>query len=132
LVVELHGDRDAWLRAMWSHAQDCIQLLWKYCIAFEHVHNADDWVAYIGRCQVETTFYFMGSTDKPLAEQLKALYLKQELAQFALAHQGEKDPAALQRAFKEFTARVQPDNLAGPSWRPGASSLATAVVGGQT
>jgi hypothetical protein len=65
-----------------------------------------------------------------LSEQLKALYLKQELANFALEHQGVKDPVALQRAFKDFLARVQPDNLAGPTWRPGASSLETAVVEG--
>ncbi|MET0287848.1 MAG: hypothetical protein ABW352_25390 [Polyangiales bacterium] len=132
LVVELHGERDAWLRAMWTHAQDCIQKLWKYCIAFQDVRSADDWVAYIGRCQVDTTFYFMGSTDEPLAEQLKALYLKQELAHFALEHQGVKDPAALQRSFQDFLARVQPDNLSGPTWRAGASSLETAVVGGRT
>jgi hypothetical protein len=132
LVVELHGDRDTWLRGMWERAQECIRPIWKYCVAFKDVRSADDWVDYIERCQVETTFYFMGSTDKPLAEQLKALYLKQELAQFALEHQGVKDPAALQRAFKDFLARVQPDDLAGPTWRPGASSLETAVVGGQT
>jgi hypothetical protein len=130
LVVELHGDRDAWLRAMWNHAHECIEPIWKYCIAFKGVNSADEWVDYIKRCQVDTTFYFMGSTDKPLSEQLKALYLKQELANFALEHQGVKDAVALQRAFKDFLARVQPDNLAGPTWRPGASSLETAVVGG--
>jgi hypothetical protein len=129
LVVELHGELDTWLRDMWTHAHDCITTLWKYCIAFRDVDSADEWVRYIKRCQVETTFYFMGSTDKPLNEQLKALYLKQELAHFARENQG-KDAATLQRAFQDFVARVQPDNLAGPTWRPGASSLETAVVGG--
>jgi hypothetical protein len=130
LVVELHGDLDLWLRDMWNHAQDCVRLLWKYCLEFQHVDSAESWVRYIKRCQVETTFYFMGSTDKPLAEQLKGLYLKQELALFAREHQGQ-DAATLQRAFQNFVARVQPGNLAAPSWRPGACSLQSAVVGGQ-
>ncbi len=130
LVVELHGDPEVWMRAVWTHAQDCVRAIWKYCRAFRHVDSADDWVRYIQRCQVDTTFYFNGSTDKPLAEQLKALYLKQELALFARENQG-KDAATLQRAFHEMIARVQPTNLAGPTWRPGACSLETAVVGGQ-
>jgi hypothetical protein len=130
LIVELHGDPDSWLRELWTQAHDTVRSLWKYCLAFSDVDTADEWVRYIKRCQVETTFYFNGSTDEPLAVQLKALYLKQELAQFASANQG-KDAASLQRAFGEFIARVEPDNLAGPTWRAGAASLAHAIVGGQ-
>jgi len=130
LIVELHGELEPYLRALWTQAHDTIYALWKYCIAFSDVDSADEWVRYVKRCQVETTFYFNGSTDQPLEVQLKALYLKQELAHFARDNQG-KDPAALQRAFREFIARVEPENLAGPSWRPGAASLANAVVGGQ-
>ena len=85
-------------------------------------------VQYIERCQVETTFYFMGSNDLSPAEQLKGLYLKQELAKFARTHQGQ-DAASLQRAFRTFVERVEPFNLTRPSWRPGAASLETAVVG---
>ncbi|HEY6876414.1 MAG TPA: hypothetical protein VI299_00260 [Polyangiales bacterium] len=126
LVVELHGELDAWLRDMWTHAHASIALLFKYCIGFRDVDSADEWVRYIKRCQVETTFYFMGSTDKPLAEQLKALYLKQELALFVRENQG-RDAASLQRAFREFIARVQPSELSAPTWRPGAASLDTVV-----
>ena len=47
---------------------------------------------------------------------------------FAHEHQGL--PAeALQRAFRAFVERVAPANLASPTWRPGASSLETAVIG---
>lgn len=131
LVAELHGERDAWLRDMWTHAHDLIAQLFRYCLGFRDVDTVDAWVRYIERCQVETTFYFNGSTDRPLAEQLKALYLKQELALFAREHQGV-DAATLQREFHDFIARVQPEDLAGPTWRPGACSLETAVVGGCT
>ena len=100
----------------------------QYCIAFDGVRDAASVVSFIKRCHVETTFYFNGSNDKPLEEQLKALYLKQELSKFAAAHQG-KPAAELQQAFQQFVARVQPRELKGPTWRPGASSIDTAVIG---
>jgi hypothetical protein len=61
-----------------------------------------------------------------LAEQLKALYVKQELSKFAHANQG-KNALALQRAFEEFLTAVAPTNLASPTWRPGASALSLAL-----
>lgn len=130
-VAELHGDLDTYLRGMWEHAHRAICEVWKYCIGFRDVDSADEWVRYIKRCQVETTFYFMGSTDEPLSVQLKALYLKQELSRFAHENQG-KDAATLQHLFREFVARVEPENLAAPTWRAGASSLENAVVGGRS
>jgi len=127
-IAELHGELEPYLRGMWQHAEPMVRGLWEFCIGFDDVHDASGFVKYIEKCQVETTFYFNGSTDKPLAEQLKALYLKQELGKFVHENQG-RDAAALQQAFKAFIARVDPSNLAGPTWRAGASSLALAVAG---
>lgn len=126
-VAELHGELEPYLHGMWQHALPMVRSIWEFCIGFDDVHDGRDFVRYIKKCQVEATFYFNGSNDKPLAEQLKALYLKQELAKFACENQG-KDPASLQRAFKAFLERVEPNNLAGPTWRPGASSLDVAVT----
>lgn len=129
-IAEIHGTLEPYLEGMWKNSQAMIRELWEYCIDFTSVASVQDFVRYIKRCQVETTFYFNGSNDEPPVEQLKALYLKQELGAFAQANQG-KDAASIQRAFKEFVARTQPFNLAGPTWRPGASSLDVAVVSGQ-
>lgn len=129
-VAELHGKLEPFLEGMWHNAQAKIRELWEFGIGFQSVTSAPDFVHYIKRCQVETTFYFNGSNDKSPAEQLKALYLKQEFGKFARAHQG-KDALSLQRAFKQFVARVEPFNLALPSWRPGASDPDTASVGEQ-
>lgn len=131
-VAEIHApeesDVDEYLRRMWSLAGNgsFVPRAWQQCLGFEAVRNAEQFVEYIRRCQVKTTFYFNGSTDDPLAEQLKALYLKQELTRFVYEHQGVP-PAALQDAFQTFIARVRP-SAPTPSWRPGASSLATAVI----
>jgi hypothetical protein len=127
IIADLHGPLQPYLEGMWNNAQQMIRKIWEYCVEFAGVASAGDFVRYIERCQVETTFYFNGSNDDSPAEQLKALYLKQELAKFAQANQG-KNAVHVQRAFKEFIARTQPYNLAGPTWRPGASNLDIAVT----
>jgi hypothetical protein len=127
-VAELHGELEPYLQGMWTHAEEFVKMVFKYCVDFKRsVRDADSFVSYIKRCQVTTTFYFMGSSDEPLAEQLKALYLKQELSKFAYENQGLA-PAELQQNFRKFIERVQPAEPL-PAWRPGANNLATAVVG---
>lgn len=117
-----HGDLDAYLRGMWLAIGNEIRHAWEFCYAFDQVRNADDFIAYMKKCQLTASLFFVGSNDDPLEEQLKALYLKQELGKFVIDHQGL--PAeALQKAWREFIARVQPDNLAGPSWTPGQYRL---------
>jgi hypothetical protein len=122
-----YGDRDPYLRGMWDVASDTIREIWEFCVGFDQVKDASSFVDYIKKCQVKTTFLFNGSTDDELAEQLKSLYLKQEFSEFAF-QSSQKDPAALQKAFSEFVARVQPDNLAGPTWMAGAARLEDVVV----
>lgn len=117
-----HGDLDTYLRAMWAAIGEQIKRIWEFCYAFEQVTDADSFVAYMKKCQLDAALYFVGSTDDPLEEQLKSLYLKQEFGKFAVEHQGL--PAAqLQQAYQAFIARVNPTNLAGPSWEPGQYSL---------
>lgn len=120
-VCDLHGDLTTYLKGMWVHAEDFVRKLWKHCVGFEGIHDAPAFAKYIRRCRVETTFYFNGSNDEPLEEQLKGLYLKQELSRFAYEHQGLR-PDKLQKAFKEFIARVRPTE-AQPSWEPGLTKL---------
>jgi len=117
-----HGDLEPYLTGMWENAEQAIRETWQYCVAFEKVDSAQDFIDYIKKCQLETTFYFNGSTDDSLDEQLKSLYLKQEFSKFAYENQG-KDAAALQKAFLLFVDEVQPENLSGPTWHPGKHSL---------
>jgi hypothetical protein len=121
-TVNLHGDLDTWLTGMWQNASSEIKRIWQHCWAFDEVTDASSFVAYMKKCQLETTLFFVGSTDDALAEQLKGLYLKQEMTRFASEHQGM--PAAeLQQAWKAFVKRTEPANLAGPSWTPGMAHL---------
>ena len=126
--ADFHGELRPYLRAMWASAEPFIRNIWEYCVGFGAVTDATSFVRYIEKCQVTTTFYFNGSNDQPLDEQLKALYLKQELSKFVCEHQG-RPAAELQAAFLEFVKRTRPANLAGPTWRAGGSELESVVVG---
>ena len=77
---------------------------------------------------METTFFFNGATDEPLAVQLKNLYVKQEFSKFVYANQGNS-AATIQKNFLEWVAITQPDNLDGPTWKPGAYRLEDVETG---
>lgn len=125
--ANFHGGLDEYLSGLWSALEPEIRVILQYCVGFEQVKNLETFVRYVKACQVTTTFFFNGSSDEPLAAQLKSLYLKQELSKFAFANQG-KSPADLQAAFRAFVERTQPTNLARPSWKAGAYHLDRVVV----
>jgi hypothetical protein len=126
--ANFHGELEDYLTGMWKVVEKEIRALLQYCYGFEKVHDAASFIEYIRKCQVETTFFFVGSTDEPLAVQLKNLYLRQEFREFVYENQG-RAPAEIQAAFERFLARTRPDDLTGPTWQPGAYSLEKAVVG---
>ena len=117
-----HGKLEPYLQGMWNAATESVGKIWGGCVGFESVRDADGFIEYIKKCQLKTTFYFNGSTDDSLADQLKSLYLKQEFSKFAFENQG-KSPAEIQTAFRKFVQRVQPANTSGPTWSPGQSHL---------
>lgn len=117
-----HGELEPYLKGMWDNAEADVRSLWQYAVAFDKVQNADDFIAYIKKCQLTTTLFFNGSTDVSLKEQLKALYVKQVFSEFALAHQGQ-DATALRTAFNNFMAEIKLADLDQPSWAPGQTRL---------
>jgi hypothetical protein len=121
-----HGELEDYLNGMWNTVNAELKAVLQYCVGFEKVTNAATFIDYIKACQVTTTFFFVGSTDDSLAEQLKSLYLKQEFSKFVFENQG-KGAAELQAAFEQFVQRTKPANLASPTWRAGAYSLEAAV-----
>jgi hypothetical protein len=116
------GDVDGYLRGMWQALSERIKQIWGYCYGFDKVHDADTFVDYMKKCQRTAALFFVGSNDDSLPEQLKALYLKQELAKFAVASQG-LDAATLRSRFQAFIQRTAPTNLAQPTWQAGQYRL---------
>jgi hypothetical protein len=123
-----HGELEDYLTGMWNALEREIRAILQYCVGFDRVTNVATFIEYVKACQVTTTFFFNGSSDEPLAAQLKGLYLKQEFSRFAFANQG-KSPADLQAAFRAFVTRTQPANLARPTWKAGAYHLDRVVLG---
>jgi len=113
------ADLDGYLRGMWNAIGDRIKEIWGYCHGFDQVDNADKFIDYMKKCQLTATLFFVGSNDDPLEEQLKALYLKQEFAKFAIDNQG-LDAATVKTNFQSFIDRVRPSELDGPTWKAGA------------
>lgn len=125
------GDLDVYLDGMWKALGDFLKDFLRHCVAFDAVDSSADFVRYIKRCQINNSLFFNGSNDKPLPEQLKALYVKQAFIHFAFLSQkfryeGAAGAAKLQTAFKRFVKIVEIDNLDGPSW-PIATDVAPNV-----
>jgi hypothetical protein len=113
-----NGDVDGYLRGMWNAISERIQEVWGYCYGFEQVTDADSFVVYMRKCMLPAALFFVGSNDDPLPEQLKALYIKQAFADFAVANQG-LDGATVRANYQAFMKRVAPTDLSGPTWEPG-------------
>lgn len=121
-----YGDLDTYLTGMWDAIEKELKDFLRHCVAFDNVKSAAGFVKYIKRCQIKNSLFFNGSTDKPLAEQLKALYVKQAFIHFAYLSQryryeGDEGARKLQDAFKRFTRLIQIDDTSEPTWKVGAT-----------
>lgn len=117
----LHGDLDTYLSGMWQSMEGEIKSIWQYCYGFETVNDASSFVAYAHKCCMDASLFFMGSNDDSLADQLKALYVKQQFSKFAQATQ-DLPAAQLKQAYTEFMQRIKPRDISHPTWKPGVSN----------
>ena len=117
----LHGDLDTYLSGMWQSMEVEIKSIWQYCYGFETVNDASSFVAYAHKCCMDASLFFMGSNDDSLADQLKALYVKQQFSKFAQATQ-DLPAAQLKQAYTEFMQRIKPRDISHPTWKPGVSN----------
>ena len=116
-----HGGLEPYLRGMWRAVEADIRSVWRHCYGFESVGDADTFINYAKRCQLDASLFFVGSNDDSLDAQLKALYVKQEFSRFAQETQ-DLPAADLRKAYQRFMQRVKPRDDAGPSWKAGHSA----------
>lgn len=119
-----YGDLNTYLSGMWHNAEADVRKIWQYAVAFDQVNNAEDFIAYIKKCQLTTSLFFNGSTDDELKLQLKSLYVKQAFSEFVL-HNQHKSPAELRTAFGQFINTIELDNPDDKTWAPAQSQLST-------
>jgi len=117
-----YGDLDSYLEGMYRSIEKEIKIIWQDCYGFDSEKmNVNEFKKYIKKCQVETTFFFDGSTDDELNEQLKSLYLKQEFSKFVFEN-SHKNAEDLLKSFKHFIAESNPEGSF-PRWKPGVNNL---------
>jgi hypothetical protein len=112
LVFEsnLDGDLEPYLTMMATKTPEFVDAVWSHCVGYPGVRDVSAWIAYMKKCQIDTTFYFAD--------------VNTETVQFIAEHQGM--PAAeLQAAFQAFYARIKhmPDEEPGRHAAPGGHQV---------
>jgi hypothetical protein len=114
------GDLETYLGRMAREIPDVVEAIWGHCVGYPGCTDANNFVAYMKKCQLTTTFYFADVNDKTVQETLRALQIQSGLATFIERNQGKR-PAEIQSAFTEFWASVQD----APGLLPGAKGVGT-------
>lgn len=106
------GDLDSYLTNMARTIPDEIDAVWKHCWGYPGVKgNEAAFVAYMKKCQVDTTFYFADVNAYTVKQTLLALQTQAAVAAFIDKNQGL--PAALlQKNFADFIRNL--DNAPAP------------------
>jgi hypothetical protein len=107
LVFETNfdGDLDTYLTRMAREIPDFVDSVWKHCVGYPGVADPAGFVAYMKKCQIETTFFFADVNDKTVQQNLKALQVQSALAHFIEKNQG-KPAAEIQKAFGVLLERL--------------------------
>lgn len=108
LVFEANfdGDLDTYLRRMATDTSSFVNDVWQHCVGFPGTSDIDKFIAYMKKCQVETTFFFADVNNQTVESTLRALQTQSALAHF-MEHHHDMPAAQLQRAFGEFLQKLR-------------------------
>jgi hypothetical protein len=100
LVFETNfdGDLDGYLMRMAKETPEFVDAVWKHCVGYPGVSDPAAFVAYMKKCQIETTFFFADVNNRTVEQTRKALHTQSALAHFIEKHQG-RPPAEMQHQF---------------------------------
>jgi hypothetical protein len=121
------GDRDSYLMGLAKEVPDELDKIWKHCTGYPPggARDRGAFLAYMRKCEIETTFFFAPVNNKTREETLKALRTKQAVAHFIATHQG-MPPAQIQRDLLSLCDRL----ASTPAPRPAAVRVQRAIVTG--
>jgi len=100
LVFETNfdGDLDTYLTTMARETPEFVDSVWKHCVGYPGLSDLSAFIAYMKKCQIETTFFFADVNNRTVQKSLEALRTQSALAHFIERHQG-KSAAEIQRKF---------------------------------
>ena len=119
------GDLETYLTGLARTVPAQIDAIWSHCVGYPGTSDVAQFIAYVKKCQITTTFYFAAVNDKTVTESLRALQTQRSVANFIASHQG-MEAGELQREFLSFAARLK----ALPAPVPGSTAIARDVVTG--
>jgi hypothetical protein len=111
------GDLDTYLTRMATELPDLVENVWKHCVGYPGVADVAAFIAYMKRCQIETTFFFADVNDKTVQQNLKALQVQSALTHFIEKHQG-RPPSEIQAAFGALLKSIDHAPAPTPGGRP--------------
>jgi len=84
------GDRDSYLTGLAKAIPDELDAIWTHCNGYPRggARDLEGFLAYMKRCELETTFFFAPVNDRSRIETLVALRNKAVIAHFVAEHQG--------------------------------------------
>jgi hypothetical protein len=84
--------------------------IWGHCHGYPAGGPMDKRVSYLARGELSTLLFYVGYPDTTVAQVRQALNLREQLLDFAQAHQLDRDPALLKRAYFEESTAWFPSN----------------------
>jgi hypothetical protein len=100
------GELEPYVTRMAKQIPDVVESVWGHCIGYPGVRDISAFVAYMKKCQLETTFYFADVNNHTVQSTLRALKVQASVADFIGQHQGQS-PAEIQAAFRAFYEHVR-------------------------
>jgi hypothetical protein len=121
------GDRDSYLTGLARAIPEELDAIWNHCAGYPKRGAADleAFLAYMKRCEIETTFFFAPVNDKTRKQTLVALRNKAAIAHFVASHQG-KPAAEIQKNLLKLSAHLK----ALPDPKPAAISVVRQMATG--
>jgi hypothetical protein len=99
------GDLDRYLTRMAREIPEFVDSVWQHCVGYPGVADPAAFVAYMKKCQIETTFFFADVNDKTVQQNLKALQVQSAVSHFIERNQG-RPAAEIQQAFGVLLERL--------------------------
>ena len=112
--ANIAGDLTSCLAELASVVPDVLHSIWVNCVGFPGVESPPEFIAYLKKCQIETSFFFGSYPQASLLEVLNALQTQRLFTQFLIATQGTPPPQ-----LKERFTRFMEDLRQCPTPRPG-------------
>lgn len=102
------GDRESYLTGLAKAIPAQLDAIWSHCVGYPSGGASDlpSFLAYMKRCEIETTFFFAPVNDKSRDQTLVALRNKAIIAHFIAEHQG-RPAAEIQRNLLALFARIK-------------------------